>query len=427
MTDKERALKSKSFCAALWTSLYQSPNGDVSPCCVWDMNKPLGNVNNTSLDSIFKSDRVLKLKNRMLSDKPLHECNYCNKMERDTGDDSSRSFFKNEFFDSIDWDSSDTKFVYWDLRISNLCNFKCRMCYHDLSSAWYDDVISLNSINTNKNKRELPNNRIIKINDKSKFWNELEQHYNHVESIYFAGGEPFINEHHFKILQDLIDKNLSKDIKLIVNTNLSTTKFKNKDVLDYYTNFNHIVFGFSIDGSYEIGEYIRSGLNYVEWKKNVKEFVEFVKNRNTLNITYLYQFAAGVSNIHNICDFIWDLYKDGLIVDSHCKFNFQPIINPQEQSCKSLPPTIFKKFKSDYQLLRTKLYENNVSNQFINSLDIEIKSLINFVESNPFDVRYLNDFYKKQIELDKIRGENIFDILPDYRKIPITNNGTKLI
>ena len=43
MNDKERALQSKSFCAALWTSIYQDPSGTVSPCCVWGSN-PLGNV-----------------------------------------------------------------------------------------------------------------------------------------------------------------------------------------------------------------------------------------------------------------------------------------------------------------------------------------------------------------------------------------------
>ena len=413
MTDKERALKSKSFCAALWTSIYQSPNGNVTPCCVWDENNPLGNVNDTSLNEIFNSNKVLELKEKMLSGNPISECDYCNKLETDSDDNGIRSFFMNEFFSSIDWESSDTKFLYWDLRISNLCNFKCRMCYHGLSSEWYDDTIAIG----NKDGGELPSNRIIKINDKSKFWKELENHYEHVQSIYFAGGEPFINTHHFNILQDLIDRGLSNDIKLIVNTNLSTTYFKNKKILHYYNHFNHIVFGFSIDGSYEIGEYIRKGLDYNQWKLNVAEFVEFIKSRDTLDITYLFQFAVGVSNIDNICDFIWDLVESNLIVDKYCSFNFQPIINPYYQSVKSLPPIIFDKFKSDYTKLKIKLNNIGISEMFIESLDNEIQNLINFVESNPFDEDSLNEFYITQIELDEIRGENIFNVLPDYRKL----------
>tara|TARA_B110000971_G_scaffold68595_1_gene70292 strand:+ start:28 stop:930 length:903 start_codon:yes stop_codon:yes gene_type:complete len=300
------------------------------------------------------------------------------------------------------------------------------MCYHDLSSAWYDDVISLSTVNNNPNEK-IPDNRIIKINDKSKFWEELENHYQYVESIYFAGGEPFINEHHFKILQDLIDRELNSNIKLIVNTNLSTTKFKKEKVLNYYKHFNHVVFGFSIDGSYELGEYIRSGLDYRKWKENVMEFVDFISLRNTMDITYLFQFAFGVTNFHNICDFILDLANDNLLLDEHCKFKFQPIVNPIEQSVISLPPQIFTKFKEDYTNLKIELISRGFTEHFIEPLDSAIKTILEYVKANPFEERSLNKFYENQIKLDKIRNEDIFKILPDYRKLKITQNGKQLI
>ena len=31
---------------------------------------------------------------------------------------------------------------YMDFRVSNLCNFKCRMC-HELSSEWFEDAVEL--------------------------------------------------------------------------------------------------------------------------------------------------------------------------------------------------------------------------------------------------------------------------------------------
>lgn len=66
---RELALESKTFCSALWTGIYQAPNGDVSPCCVW--NKPLGNVNGSSINEIYKSDRILTLKQKMLRGETL--------------------------------------------------------------------------------------------------------------------------------------------------------------------------------------------------------------------------------------------------------------------------------------------------------------------------------------------------------------------
>ena len=420
MNNRDRALKSKSFCAALWTAIYQNPDGSVTPCCVWksDSSSQLGNVNTKSLAEIYNSPKILKLKEKMLSDKNLIECSHCNKMEKATGD-SSRDFFNNHFFDDIDWETNKTKFIHWDLRLSNLCNFKCRMCFPTLSSEWYDDWKKLHE------DYSVP--KILKIDDKSKFYEELEENYKYVKSIYFAGGEPFINEHHYKILQDLVNKGLHEDIKLIVNTNLSIIEFKKKKVLDYYKHFNHIVFGFSIDGSYEIGEYIRKGLDYNQWKLNVREFVDFISERNSQNINYVFQFAYGVTNIHNICDFILDLHQDNLLLNESCKFIFQPIMQPQEQSVRALPPQIFTKIKKDFKDLILKLELFGYTEHFIQPLEITLNSIISYVNDTPFDKIFLNKFYDKQIKLDKIREENIFDILPDYRKLLTTNDGKALI
>jgi organic radical activating enzyme len=366
--NKEKALKSKTFCSALWTAIYQSPNGSVSPCCVW--RGTLGNVNNSSIDDIFNSEYVNGLKNKMLDGKKINQCKYCYDIENDTKSESTRHFFNKHFIDKIDWESSDSKFLYWDLRISNLCNFKCRMCSHGLSSEWYDDWKALGND---------PQEKVVKIDDKSNFWKQLEEHYKYVDTIYFAGGEPFMNEHHYKILEDLVDRKLH-DTKITVNTNASITHWKKKKVLDYYKPFNNVIFGFSIDGSYEVGEYIRKGLNYKEWKKNVKEYVDYISDKDTWDITYLFQFAYGVTNIH-------------------------------------------EKFKKDVSKMDNILEEYGLDERTIEPIIIHLKKIITYIESNPYNKTNLNQFYKKQEKLDKIRNESIYDIIPDYRKLPIDVDG----
>ena len=166
----------------------------------------------------------------------------------------------------------------------------------------------------------------------------------------------------------------------------------------------------------------------MSYKKNIyKEFVEFVSLRNTLNITYLFQFAYGVTNLDNICDFILDLANDGLLLDEHCKFNFMPIMNPIEQSVMAVPPQLFDKFKVDSYKLLLQLKDLGYTNHFTIPLFKEINDIRSYIESNPFEKTHLNDFYKNQIILDEIRGEDIFKILPDYRKLLTTNDGKSLI
>jgi radical SAM protein with 4Fe4S-binding SPASM domain len=414
---KERALKSKSFCSALWTSIYQNPDGKISPCCVWQHHKSLGNVNVRSIDEIYSSKKVKKLKEKMLNGETLSECSYCNKIESDLKDQSSKSFFNDNFFEKINWEVDEPQFYYWDLRISNLCNFKCRMCGHGLSSEWYDDSKSLGYE---------PTSKVIRINDKSNFWEQMEFHYKYVESIYFAGGEPFLNEHHYKILESLVKLN-KNDTKLIVNTNGAVSHWKNKKVLDYYKPFNYVVFGFSIDGSYEVGEYIRKGLDYVKWKENVKEYVDYIEKKDSWDITYLFQFAFGVTNFHNIVDFIRDLIDSNLI-NKYCQFNFQPIVNPIEQSVIAVPPIVFEQFKKDSEELLNDLeYKYNWSERLIQPFKHSIEKIIQYVSANPFERKHLIEFYKKQEELDKLRNENIYDIVPDYRKLQIDNDGKNII
>jgi len=405
---KEQALKSKSFCSAPWTAVYQAPNGDISPCCIWKGS--LGNANNENLDDIFSSDKVKKIKKNMLTGKTIPECEYCTSLEKKSGSDSNRLFFNNHFIDKIDWETSRTKFLYWDLRISNLCNFKCRMCSHECSSEWYDDLKVLG---------KEPISKIIKIDDKSNFWKQIQLHYEYVESVYFAGAEPFMNEHHYTILEDLASKKLF-NTKIIVNTNASINYWKKKKILDYYRPFNKVVFGFSIDGSYELGEYIRKGLDYKKWKENIKEYVDYISERDSWDIGYVFQFTFGVANVHNIIPFITDLLNDKLIT-KFCQFKFQPIVEPIEQSVKSLPPIIFKNFKNDAENLKSLLQIHGLDERTIEPIQHEIDKVIRYIENTPFEKKYLKDFYKNQEILDKVRGERIYDIIPDYKKL-LENN-----
>ena len=44
---KSLLVNSKSFCVAPWMSVYVHPNGNVLPCCNWDLNDPIGNANDS--------------------------------------------------------------------------------------------------------------------------------------------------------------------------------------------------------------------------------------------------------------------------------------------------------------------------------------------------------------------------------------------
>jgi molybdenum cofactor biosynthesis enzyme MoaA len=104
--------------------------------------------------------------------------------------------------------------------------------------------------------------------------------------MYFTGGEPLILSDHWEILEELIQKNLSNHIKLVYNTNLTTLKYKDKDIIDIWKNFDSVEVRCSIDAVGEPLEYIRSGSNWLKIKNNIESLLSIVDNTNIkLSIT----------------------------------------------------------------------------------------------------------------------------------------------
>jgi len=411
---KEKAIKSNTFCVAPWSAIYQKPNGVVAPCCIWKGDEGLGNVNEKDIEEIYTDKKATDVKLSMLSGDKLNECQACYTQE-DIGIPSLRESLNNHFLDKIDFSYDRPQFMYWDLRLSNLCNFKCRICWHELSSEWYEDAKKIRPDIDFKDK-------VIKVN-KEEFWSDMKSHYKYVEAVYFAGGEPFLNQHHYQILEDL--RNLGKtDTRIIVNTNGSVTHFKKKRVLDYYKDFKDINFGFSIDGMGKTVEYIRSGINYNEWKNNLREYIDFVKDKNSRTIKYFFQITYGVMNVENVLDMFIDFAKEGFLT-KHCYVNFQMIFQPIELSLGAIPDEIKNKV---IHKVTSEEYINEIKAQDIyfntdNQIDYgelidSFKMFQSQLESVEFDQTLLQGLYEGRefTLLDKLRGESMLENIPDYRQ-----------
>ena len=143
---------------------------------------------------------------------------------------------------------------YFDIRFSNICNFKCRGCSPILSSAWFEDHEKLFRYKSTKPK-------LIECstgNASDKLWQQLTELIPSIDEAYFAGGEPLIMEQHYKVLQTLLEYDRS-DVVLAYNTNLSLTKYKNYDLISLWRQFKHVHVSISIDDIGARGEYFRKG------------------------------------------------------------------------------------------------------------------------------------------------------------------------
>ena len=281
----------KYLCTAPWTHTYVSPQGERRLCCASredsDFQKqyidtgeqnPDVKFDPLSLKHHWNSEYMKDIRKRMLAGEAIPQCVVCN--ENVLNLHTYRSYFVDTLFPHKIQDIIDTTDetgyttmvpVSYDYRLSNLCNFKCRMCGDQLSSSWEAE----NKINNRMQEDPWlqPNNRRKITNfQKEVLEEELQAAVDQdvIEEIYWVGGEPLMWERHWTIMDQLKDSPNKENITIRYNTNLSRIDYKHYNLYNMLDGFKSMNICASIDGAGAIGEYIRTGIKWDDWLDNFK-------------------------------------------------------------------------------------------------------------------------------------------------------------
>jgi hypothetical protein len=152
--------------------------------------------------------------------------------------------------------------IRMDVRFSNLCNLTRRMCWHGSSSRWHADALKLGL---------QPGNSAL-IRSFESFGVGIEfvmPLLKTVEVIYWAGGEPLLQEEHYEILKRL-SRMGRNNVALYYNTNLTEFELGENSALRLWREFSHIEVEISIDGVAKRAEIIRNGLIWDRFKENLR-------------------------------------------------------------------------------------------------------------------------------------------------------------
>ena len=282
-----------TFCGYPWLHLYVGTDGNVLPCCMADHAFPMGSINTSPVADIYKSSTFNQLRSNMLSGLKSKECSYCYKRE-DAGLDSPRLKFNKAWAEQIkkinkSADGTIDEFlpVFLDLRLNNICNLKCRMC-----SGYFSSAIAREDLELFGNAEFVDNS--LKLDIRRQGISDLLKYVPAAEEIYFAGGEPLLSEEHYVILHKLIEsKNTS--VRLTYNTNFTTLKYKNEDVLKLWNHFSNVLVEASIDATGSIAEYIRHGGKWHTIESNIKALKE-----NCPHVKFKINSTVGFLNIENL-------------------------------------------------------------------------------------------------------------------------------
>ena len=271
------------------------------------------------------------------------------------------------------------------IRLSNVCNFKCRMCNPSFSTTWAIE----NKIH--KLFRESPDKTIKDTFKDNHYVLELVKNRiltGELTNINISGGEPLLTQANYELLTFLIDNDCADKVYICYSTNLSKLDYKKIDLLDLWKHFKRVTLEISCDGWGEAVEYSRTGFNRKDFLNNLKMVMSKRYIKTQINC---------VVNIYSV----WSLpdverFREKLGLN----ILYAPCYLPKHTN----PQRLFKEDK----LALKRLYSGN---KYLEDV------YTNFIAKDELPMPKAMVHYNT--ELDKHRDTNFFKTFPQYAKYNI--------
>lgn len=284
------------FCLAKWTQVTIHLSSGITHSChhVGAHKIPLDELENNPNALHNTKEKKIRRK-EMLNGKRPKECDYCWRIEDNTKEYSDRVLKSSRSWSQIDkdkilqndWDQ-DIYPRYVEISFSNVCNFKCAYCGPPFSSKWTEEVKASGPYKLKqKHYNGIKSTEVPYTNREENpyidaFWKWFPQSVKHMKVFRITGGEPLLSKHTLPVIQFLID-NPHPDLEFAINTNACPPDrlwdiFVDKIVeLENNNSIKNFTLYTSAESFGSQAEYVRDGMNFDLFEKNLKDFIHKTK------------------------------------------------------------------------------------------------------------------------------------------------------
>jgi len=386
-----------SFCPAPWYHISTDVNGSIRPCCRY--KQPLGSNNDgqekhkmpwmytDTLEKHWNGPEFKKLRKAFINGEKPPECEWCWR-EEDMGIKSYREDLLEivpiqHITQDVVTEEADPP-TSFDLKLSNVCNLKCRMCGAMASSMIKKEEDKLRSYPHDPNDYWLAN-KIMGTDNQEVLDKWLPEIFN----IELTGGEPLVSPENKQLLKYIAKSGWAENISLLITTNVT---MYNKDVVNDILKFKEIRITGSIDDTGKRLQYARGGARWETVLANAKKYSALSKKYEKL----IFNLMPTVNNyniwyLNDIIDFYHDIGANDLL--------FNMVHEPKNQSVQYLPEDVKEKIKEKYK-------GNN---------NHQLQKVISFLDASNED--RLTDFMRVTAQLDNRRKESFDEIFPEFAEV----------
>ena len=341
-------------------------------------------------------------------------CSYCWRIE-DSGNISDR-VYKSKIYGKEAFKTAyntptnnDIDLRTLEIAFDRTCNFACSYCSPIFSTTWVQDInkygpyTNLKGADEHHYTHQHRAAQLYGLNDENPYteaffkWWESDLS-STLEELRITGGEPLMSPHFWRLLEWF--RNNDNDMRLAINTNLGAKQeLINKLVLATH-DIKHCHIYTSCESTGSKAEYIRDGLDYKQWKKNIftllrygnVEQIHIMSTVSAIALDGFVDFLEEISRIKETCDRL------------HLSVNI--VSSPSFHNLNVLPQEI----KTHY---RTEILEWLNSNTILNNSERNqvqrLADLLSVGTQNDTDVKDFKEFYK---QYDKRRNYSFTDVFP---------------
>jgi MoaA/NifB/PqqE/SkfB family radical SAM enzyme len=300
------------FCVLPWVSLEASPIGTVRPCCLADDELVDNNGEKFSLltanfADIQNSNSMQKLREEFLEGKKPQTCRKCWN-EENAGRTSKRMHTLDRMKHmgiSDDWTADAKPLMFLDLKLGNICNLKCRICGSWSSSQFATEEIA--DMHPDQDRKKSHAYTMLRAGawprENQQFWQQIDQCLNDIRYIEFTGGEPFMIDQHFDMLQGIVDRGIAHQVEIHYNTNGTQWPERGPDI---WRHFKTVEVAFSIDDVGTRFEYQRTNADWAVVLDTITSF-QYLRDQlpnlrlqccstvNVFNVRYIDELAQWIA------------------------------------------------------------------------------------------------------------------------------------
>lgn len=293
-----------------------------------------------------------------------------------------------------------------EVRLSNLCNFKCRMCYPMYSSLLDKEVSANPQLKKYFHQGEVDYG---KVHSNQQLIDDIITMIPNLKWINLTGGEPMILPEVMDLIDEIIRQGHASNMALHITTNCSTIHPR---MLDHFKKFKKIQLTLSLDGIDKTAEYIRHGTVWDKINSNFHQYGELLTNNRAIYANINIALSAySILDIDRTMDYICQMRKQyGMTVNM--------VLVLQHLHYSVLTGTTRKLAIESTTKALAILEEKvlSVMTQTKDAVDLyeQLQSIKTLLETQPENNYRWNEFVSYTRELDKIRNEE-FESVFGYR------------